>query len=117
MTVDGPMTRSDRVATLEEAKAQFQKSCDAWKAWAKLLTLATDGVWPLPPRTDPGEQLYKTAAVTNAQAQRLGGVVMGGGSPVLFETGAVLTDDRIHASTDARPIARCLRYGRPAPKC
>jgi hypothetical protein len=24
------------VATLEEAKAQFQKSWDAWKAWAKL---------------------------------------------------------------------------------
>ena len=32
----GPMTRSDRVATLEEAKTQFQKSWDAWKAWAKL---------------------------------------------------------------------------------
>jgi hypothetical protein len=32
----GPMTRADKVATLEEAKAQFQKSCDAWKAWAKL---------------------------------------------------------------------------------
>jgi hypothetical protein len=26
MTVNGPMTRADRVATLEEAKAQFQKS-------------------------------------------------------------------------------------------
>jgi hypothetical protein len=36
MNVNGPMTRSDRVATLEEAKAQFQKSWDAWKAWAKL---------------------------------------------------------------------------------
>jgi hypothetical protein len=36
MTVNGPMTRSDRVATPEEAKAQFQKSWDAWKAWAKL---------------------------------------------------------------------------------
>jgi hypothetical protein len=24
------------VATLDEAKAQFQKSWDAWKAWAKL---------------------------------------------------------------------------------
>jgi hypothetical protein len=36
MTVNGPMTRSDRVATLEEAKAQFRKSWDAWKAWAKL---------------------------------------------------------------------------------
>jgi hypothetical protein len=36
LSVNGPMTRSDRVATLEEAKAQFQKSWDAWKAWAKL---------------------------------------------------------------------------------
>jgi hypothetical protein len=36
LTVNGPMTRSDRVATLEEAKAQFHKSWDAWKAWAKL---------------------------------------------------------------------------------
>jgi len=34
--------------------------------------------------------------------------------PPLFATGGV-TDDRIHASTDVRPIARCLRYGRPAP--
>ena len=33
LTVNGPMTRSDRVATLEEAKAQFQKS---WDAWAEL---------------------------------------------------------------------------------
>ena len=36
LTVNGPMTHSDRVATLELAKAQFQKSWDAWKAWAKL---------------------------------------------------------------------------------
>ena len=36
MTVNGPITRSDRVATLEEVKAQFQKSWDAWKAWAML---------------------------------------------------------------------------------
>ena len=36
LTVTGPMARSDRVATLEEAKAQFQKSWDAWKVWAKL---------------------------------------------------------------------------------
>jgi hypothetical protein len=36
MTANGPMTRSDKVATLEEAKAQFQKSWDAWKAWTKL---------------------------------------------------------------------------------
>ena len=34
--VQGPMTRSDRVETFEEAKAQFQKSWEAWKAWAKL---------------------------------------------------------------------------------
>ena len=34
--VQGPMTRSDRVATFEEAKAQFRKSWEAWKAWAKL---------------------------------------------------------------------------------
>jgi hypothetical protein len=33
LTVNGPITR---VATLEEATAQFQKSWDAWKAWAKL---------------------------------------------------------------------------------
>jgi hypothetical protein len=30
------MTRADRVATLEVAKAQFQKSWDAWKTWANL---------------------------------------------------------------------------------
>jgi hypothetical protein len=36
MTVNGQMTRSDRVTTLEEAQAQFQKSWDAWKTWAKL---------------------------------------------------------------------------------
>jgi hypothetical protein len=34
--VQGPMRRADKVATLEEAKTQFQKSWDAWKAWAKL---------------------------------------------------------------------------------
>jgi len=36
LTVNGPTTRADRVATLEEVKAQFQKRWDAWKAWAKL---------------------------------------------------------------------------------
>ena len=36
LTVNGPMTRSDRVATLEEAKAQFQKSWECLEAWAKL---------------------------------------------------------------------------------
>jgi hypothetical protein len=40
LTVNPPMTRSDKVATLEEAKAQFQKSWDAWKAWAKLEEVA-----------------------------------------------------------------------------
>jgi hypothetical protein len=32
----GPMMRSDRAATLEDAKAQFQKSWDEGKAWAKM---------------------------------------------------------------------------------
>jgi hypothetical protein len=36
LTVNDPMTRSDRVATVEKGKAQFQKSWDAWKAWANL---------------------------------------------------------------------------------
>jgi hypothetical protein len=36
MNANGPMTRSDKVATLEEAKAQFKKSWEAWKAWATL---------------------------------------------------------------------------------
>jgi hypothetical protein len=40
LTVNGPMTRLDRVATLEEAKTQFQKSGDPWKAWAKLEEVA-----------------------------------------------------------------------------
>ena len=31
-----PVGRSEPPATLEEAKAQFQKSWDAWKAWTKL---------------------------------------------------------------------------------
>jgi hypothetical protein len=35
-TDTAPMTRSVRVATLEEAKARFQKSWDAWKVWANL---------------------------------------------------------------------------------
>ena len=41
LNADGPMTRSDRVATLEEAKAQLQASWDAgrrgrsWKRWIK----------------------------------------------------------------------------------
>ena len=38
--VTGPMKRSDRVATLDEAKAQFQMSWDTWKAWAKMKWVA-----------------------------------------------------------------------------
>jgi hypothetical protein len=51
MTVNGPMTRADRVATLEEAKAGVKKCCDEWKAWSKLeeaeteLPVAADVVW------------------------------------------------------------------------
>jgi hypothetical protein len=36
LTLNGPMKRSDRVVTLEEAKAQFQASWGAGKAWAKM---------------------------------------------------------------------------------
>jgi hypothetical protein len=32
LTVNGLMTRSDRVPSLEEAEVQLQKSWDAWKA-------------------------------------------------------------------------------------
>ena len=35
-TVTCPMTRSDRVPTLEEAKAQFETAWHRWLAWAKL---------------------------------------------------------------------------------
>ena len=35
-TVTCPMTRSDRVSTLEEAKAQFETAWRQWLAWAKL---------------------------------------------------------------------------------
>jgi hypothetical protein len=40
LIITGPTMRADRVASLEEAKAQFQKSWDAWKAWAKLEEVA-----------------------------------------------------------------------------
>ena len=40
LTVEGPITRSGRVATLEEAKARLQISWSAWKAWAKLEELS-----------------------------------------------------------------------------
>ena len=36
ITVGSQRTRAGHVATLEEAKAQFQQSWDAWKAWANL---------------------------------------------------------------------------------
>jgi hypothetical protein len=39
LTVNGPMTRANHVAILEEAKSQFEKSWDEWKAWAKLKEL------------------------------------------------------------------------------
>ena len=35
-TQHGPMTRSGRVKSLEEAKSKFQQSWEKWKAWAKL---------------------------------------------------------------------------------
>jgi len=40
------VTRADRVATLDDAKAHFQKSWDAWKAWAKLEDSRYDLVGP-----------------------------------------------------------------------
>ena len=36
LTVDPPMARSDKVATLEDAKAQFETAWRQWLAWAKL---------------------------------------------------------------------------------
>jgi hypothetical protein len=38
LTVDPPVARSDKVSTLEveQAKVQFQKSWDVWKAWVGL---------------------------------------------------------------------------------
>jgi hypothetical protein len=36
MTVNGAMTRSDRVATLEEAKVQFGAKLGSMEAWAEL---------------------------------------------------------------------------------
>ena len=56
MTVNGPMTRSDRVATLEEAKAQFQKSWDAWKAWAKLEEVPLTALPPTPEAEAVGKE-------------------------------------------------------------
>ena len=35
-TVTCPMTHSDRVSTLEGAKAQFETAWQQWLAWAKL---------------------------------------------------------------------------------
>ena len=36
LTVDPPMARSDKVSTLEEAKAQFETAWRQWLAWAEL---------------------------------------------------------------------------------
>ena len=36
LTVDPPMARSNKVSTLEEAKAQFETAWRQWLAWAKL---------------------------------------------------------------------------------
>jgi hypothetical protein len=36
MTVNGAMTRSDRVATLEETKVQFGAKLGSLEAWAEL---------------------------------------------------------------------------------
>ena len=35
-TQHGPMMRSGRVKSLEEAKSKFQQSWEEWKAWANL---------------------------------------------------------------------------------
>ena len=37
LTINGPTTRADRMATFDEAKAKLQKCWDAWKAWAERL--------------------------------------------------------------------------------
>ena len=37
LTINGPTTRADCVATFDQAKAKFQKCWDAWKAWAERL--------------------------------------------------------------------------------
>ena len=47
LTVNGPMTRSDRVATLEEAKAQFQKSWDFLGEAGRDRLVRLTGVFPL----------------------------------------------------------------------
>ena len=46
MNANGPLTRSDRVATLDEAKAQFQRSWDA-KAWARLEDVVAVAIKPI----------------------------------------------------------------------
>ena len=42
LTINGPTTRADCVATFDEAKAKFQKCWDAWKAWAERLNFFRD---------------------------------------------------------------------------
>jgi hypothetical protein len=74
------MTRSDRVATLEEAKAQFQKSWDAWKAWTKLEEKRCLEALPVRPeqraenRQGESQQLQKDqVAFYKAERHRLSG--------------------------------------------
>ena len=58
MTVNGPMTRSDRVATLEEAKAQFQKSWDIDTAY---LAACDMGLQPVA-RINPARRMTHLAS-------------------------------------------------------
>ena len=75
MTVNGPMTRSDRVATLEEAKAQFQKSWDAWKAWAKLEEVGSIQGRPDAPTERP--QFHGSGVQTRGMRQHFMNAVAG----------------------------------------
>jgi hypothetical protein len=64
LTVNGPMTRADRVATLEEAKAQFQKS------WKNL----SDAARPRRSRTRASrDRTTEEEALLVAQGQASGG--------------------------------------------
>jgi hypothetical protein len=42
LTVNPPMARSDKVATLEEAKARLKKTWETWKAWPSWLRLVRE---------------------------------------------------------------------------
>jgi hypothetical protein len=79
----GPMTRSDRAATLEEAKAQFQKSWDEWKAWAKLVEMPSRVLDPAS-RDLRYDLLVKTPDDTPSTVQLSGGSASGGFGSLLF---------------------------------